>query len=97
MNLVSLKRIIGIKYNFVTLVLKPVISVLSMAVVLLSLYGLVEPLGNILSTGITIVVSGIVYFAVLLLVGGISENDIRMLPKSDKILGVMTKFRLIKR
>lgn len=97
MNLVSLKRIIGIKYNFVTLVLKPLISVLSMAVVLLSLYGCIEFMGNILSTGITIVASGLVYFAVLLLVGGISENDIKMLPKSDKILGVMKKFRLIKR
>lgn len=97
MNLVSLKRIIGIKYNFVTLALKPLISVLAMAAVLLSLYGRIEFLGNMLSTVVTIIVSGVVYFAVLLLVGGVSENDIKMLPKSDKILGVMKKFRLIKR
>ena len=97
LNLVSIKRIVGVKYNVTSLVVKPVASVVAMAVVLLVLYSRIEFLGNTISTIVTMATSAIVYFAVLLLVGGINENDVKMLPKSDKILTVMKKFKLIKR
>lgn len=42
-----------------------------------------------------IAVAGIVYLAVLLLLRGVSEEDIRMLPKSAKIIAVLKKARLL--
>ena len=67
-----------------------------MAAVVIALYGRVAPMGNLVATVITIAAAGVVYAAVLLMVGGISENDIKMLPKSDKILPLMKKMKFIR-
>ena len=53
-------------------------------------------LGNTISTILSIGCGGIVYFAALFIVGGIDATDVKMLPKSDKLLPVMKKFKLIK-
>lgn len=95
LNLVSIHRIIRVRYNIVSLVIKPLISVATMAAVVIALYGRVAPMGNLVATVITIAAAGVVYAAVLLMVGGISENDIKMLPKSDKILPLMKKMKFI--
>ena len=96
LNLVSIHRIIRVRYNIVSLVIKPLISVAAMAAVVIALYGRVAPMGNLVATVITIAAAGVVYAAVLLMVGGISENDIKMLPKSDKILPLMKKMKFIR-
>lgn len=95
LNLVSIHKIIHVRYNPVTLVVKPLMAVAAMAAVVLALYGRIAFLGNFAATVLTIAAAAVVYAVVLLLVGGISESDIKMLPKSDKILPIMKKFKLI--
>ena len=43
-----------------------------------------------------ILITAVVYFIVLFLIHGIEEDDIRMLPKGDKIFEVMQRMRLFK-
>lgn len=96
LNLISIKKIMNIKYNFVSLVLKPFVSVFVMAAVVLFVYNICSALGNTLATIVSICCGGISYFAVLIIVKGIDESDIMMLPKSGKILPVLKKYKLIK-
>ncbi len=96
LNLVSIKKIMHIKYNFVSLVLKPLIAVIAMAAVVLAVYNLASALGNTLATIAAIGCGGICYFAVLFIVGAISESDVKMLPKSQTLLPILKKYKLIK-
>ena len=96
LNLISIKRIMKIKYNLVSLVIKPLIAVVAMGATVIAAYGFVFSLGNTIATVVSICLGGIVYFAALFIVGGIDASDIRMLPKSDKLLPIMKKFKLIK-
>ncbi len=96
LNLVSIKKIMHIKYNFVSLVLKPFIAVVAMAAVVLAVHNLASALGNTLATIVAIGCGGICYFAVLFIVGAISESDVKMLPKSQTLLPLLKKYKLIK-
>ena len=96
LNLISIKKIMNIKYDFVSLVLKPVISVIVMAIVVIAVYNITSVLGNTISTILAIAVGGICYFAVLFMIGTINEDNIKMLPKSEKILPILKKYKLIK-
>lgn len=96
LNLGSIRKIIRIRYNMASLIIKPLISVAVMAAAVIGIYNLTDILGNTLATVLSIATGGIAYLAVLFATGGISAEDVQMLPKSDKILPVLKKFRLIK-
>lgn len=96
LNLVSIYRIIKIKYNVVGLVVKPLISVAAMAAVIIPLKNVTAVLGNTLSSVITIACAALVYGGVLLAIGGMTEEDVAMLPKSGKLIPIMKKLKLLK-
>lgn len=96
LNLISIHRIIKIKYNAVGLVIKPLISVVAMAAVVMAVRNVTFGLGNTVSTVVTILCAGVVYAGVLLGIGGMTEEDVAMLPKSHKLIPVMKKYRLLK-
>ena len=52
--------------------------------------------GASFATVAAILITAVVYFIVLFLIHGIEEDDIRMLPKGDKIFEVMQRMRLFK-
>jgi stage V sporulation protein B len=58
-------------------------------------YFTVNLLGSKLSTIASIGVAAVVYVVALLLLKGIAADDIKMLPKSEKILKMLRKARLI--
>ncbi|MBQ8525316.1 MAG: polysaccharide biosynthesis protein [Clostridia bacterium] len=96
LNLVSIRRIIKIKYNIVGLLIKPLISVVAMAAVVMALRNATAAMGNTASTVITIAAAAVVYVVVLLVVGGMTEADVEMLPKSHKLIPIMKKLKLLK-
>lgn len=96
LNLVSIKKIIGIKFSVVEFVVKPVVSVLAMAVVVLLVYANTMFLGNTISTAVSILSGAIAYFAVLLLVGGIKSADLEMIPKGEKLAGVLKRLKILR-
>lgn len=82
--------------DFVTIVLKPLIS----AIISIGLSALVchyiSGFGETLSTVISVCIAVILYFLVIFLVKGIEKDDIRMLPKGDKIETILKKCKLLK-
>ncbi len=96
LNLISIRKIIGMKFSFVDFVVKPVISVFAMAVIVLVIYANTSFMGNTISTAISILAGAIVYFSVLILTGGIKAEDLEMIPKGEKLLKVLKKLNLVR-
>lgn len=96
LNIVSIRKIIGIKFSIADFVVKPIVSVFAMAVVVLALYSNITFLGNTISTVLSIVAGAIVYFAVLLLVGGIKAEDLEMIPKGEKLVKVLKTLKILR-
>ena len=96
LNLISIKKIMSIRYNIVSLFIKPLIAVIAMAAAVIAVYNAAFGLGNTLATVAAIGCGGIVYFAILFIIGGIDSKDIKMLPKSNKLLPILKKYKLIK-
>ena len=86
-NIIALSKIIGfdwfdLKRHF----LKPAVSVIVMAAVVLGVYALTDGLGNSLATLDRVLAGGCVYFIVLIAIGGIEADEISTLPKIGKPL-----------
>ncbi len=96
LNLISIKRIMDIRYKISSLVLKPAISVIAMAAAVLAVYNFVSPISGSLATLVSIGAGGVVYLAVLFVSGGVTSEDVAMIPKGEKLVPVLKKFRLIK-
>lgn len=97
MNIYSIKKEIGVKFGISSTVVKPVISVAVMAAVAVAVYSAAAPLGNRPAVVAAILAAGVVYFGMLFALRAITRDDIEMLPKSEKILPVMEKLRLVRR
>lgn len=98
-NLLSLIKITNIKLNFVSIFVKPFFSSVLCGVFALLSYKLfngVAGIGNTISTMISICVGAGIYAVSLLLIKGIEKEDVLMLPKGDKIAGLLQKLKLMK-
>ena len=99
MNMYFVNRYIGFAMNVKDL-LKPIIAAAAMGGVIYITYDLVmlETASNAAATMAGMLFGGIVYGAVLLLVGGVSERDINQIPKiGPRIAPILRKFKLFKR
>ena len=94
---IYIKKHLQLKLSPKEFLIKPLITVITMFVVVKLTYGVtVGVLGNSLSTLISIAVGGVVYVLVLLGIGGIRKDEILTLPKGDKIYTLLRKFKLMK-
>lgn len=83
------------RFGITEYILKPCVSGGVMGVITYYVYGITSSLGTLAGMGLSIIVAVFVYFAMLVVVRAFNEYDIRMLPKGEKILGIMKKFHLI--
>ena len=65
-------------------------------IVRLSYLGLFNLMGTKISTVVSIFIGGIVYVILLVITGTITNEDIALLPKGDKIGEKLNKFKLLK-
>ena len=80
------RKLLNIKFDINHLLIKPLLTAAIMGVVAkLTHMGLTDKLGNSLSTVIAIVLAIIVYVVVLILIGGITKEEIEKLPKGKKL------------
>ena len=84
---IAIVKYSGVKINFVSSLLKPLISALACGGAAL---GVASMLPRFISSGkivtvLSIAAAGIVYLVVLLLIKGITAEDMKMVPKGDKI------------
>lgn len=97
-NLLQLMKATGVRINFVSVFLKPLIAALMCGVGAFAAdYVLTETLA--IESRITVILSvcvGAVFYAVsILILKGIVKDDIEMLPKGEKISKVLAKFGLL--
>lgn len=95
---VSLLKTTGIKLNWVSVFVKPLIAGLlcggAAYLVNLVLTSRTDINTKIITLG-AVCVGGVVYFAVLLLIRGFAREDVEMLPKGEKIAKVLEKLKLL--
>ena len=97
LNIYDLKRITGMKFEFTSFILKPVITAAATAVGALLCYGFLSNYvgSNLVLVAVSIVVGALFYLISLFAVKGLQEDDVALLPKGEKIGKILKKFHLI--
>lgn len=95
LNMIWIIKETKCKFSVLDYIIKPVFAGGIMGVVTYFLYVGASGLGTVVALGVSVVAAIFVYFAVLLVVRAFREDDIRMLPKGEKILKLFRKFHLI--
>lgn len=96
LNMIWIIKVTGCHFKLSEYVVKPAISVFVMGLVTHFLYnGIVAVTGTLVALAVSVFVAVIVYFSMLLIVKAFTEDDVRMLPKGDKIVNILNKFHLI--
>ena len=97
LNLYYIKKKLKISFEFKDFVLKPFIAVIVMSLGSIVSYGVLSHFtGNAVSCLGAIAFGGSLYALVLLLIGGIREEEILMLPKGKKINFALKKAKIFK-
>ena len=96
LNIVSLCRYSGIKPDFKGYILKPLLCAAIMSIFTLGIqYVLSGFTGEKIAMFISIAVSAVVYLMAIVFTKTLKKDEILLLPKGEKILSLMGKFRLI--
>ena len=96
LNFIMVKKYTGTKFDLNLSVWKPVLSGVVMSVIVLVIYyPLKGILGNSLSTVLAVGAGAAVYGIMLLRTKAIETNEIRLLPKGDKLERLLKKIKLI--
>lgn len=106
LNMIAIRRHIKIKWDLKRFLVKPTIAVLVMSVLVLLVewattyvFHTVIMNERILYTLVglfAVVTGGLVYIIALMMTGGITADDLRLMPKGKKLLALFTKLRLIR-
>jgi stage V sporulation protein B len=100
-NLFSLINTTKVKLNIISVFAKPIFSGVLCGVAAYTSYGLCNKfipdfsLKSIMALGIGIGFGGLVYVISMLLIKGISKDDVVMLPKGEKIAKILAKYGFI--
>ncbi len=92
LNIFAVKKYTKVKFNVMLTFLKPVFSGLLMSLSVWCTYKLlIGVFGNTLSTLISVGVGGMVYGSMLFVTKAITIEELRTMPKGDKIVGLLKK------
>ncbi|MDD4844783.1 MAG: polysaccharide biosynthesis protein [Anaerotignum sp.] len=93
-DVIMLSRITGIKFDMMGAFLKPIAGATAMGVTSLAIYHVIMMLypSNAVATIVSIVFAMGIYGMVMLLIGGINEEDLACLPMGKKIVGTLRRF-----
>ena len=96
-DVIMLSRITGVKFDTMGTFLKPIAGATVMGIGSLAIYHIVYMLSpsNIVATLCAILFAMGIYGLVMLLIGGITEEDLSSLPMGKKILHLLRRYRLI--
>lgn len=97
LNYLSIRKHVDIKFDFKITLFKPAYAGLVMAATTFLLFKLSVPfLGNNVATLVTVIVAGVVYFIMLFATKSITTEEVLSLPKGEKIMKVVRKFKKAK-
>ncbi|MBO6215677.1 MAG: polysaccharide biosynthesis protein, partial [Lachnospiraceae bacterium] len=97
LNGIAIRRYSGYRQDILTTYLIPLGASLVMGVIVFGVYKLIMLFGdlNIIATLISVVVGIVVYFVALLLMKGLSKQDLYRLPKGDYLVAFAERLHLI--
>jgi len=97
LNNIALKKHINYTIDYVNVFIKPVICAGIMSVITLAVYKLLMAIIgiNAIAVLLAIFVAIIVYFFTLLLLKGITEEELYMIPKGYKLVNLLKKFGML--
>ena len=94
---IYIKKHLQLKLSPKEFIIKPLITVITMYVVVKLAYGvMIGTLGNTLATLVSIAIGGLVYGLVLLAIGGIKKDELLSMPKGAKLYSILKKLKLMK-
>ncbi|MBR0600435.1 putative polysaccharide biosynthesis protein [Sinanaerobacter chloroacetimidivorans] len=94
LNIIAVKRLIGVKFDVGLTYIKPVASALTMSAVVWFSYRMAYGfLGNAISTVIAVAIGVLVYGAMLFLTKAITNEELAYLPKGKKIVQIVNKIK----
>lgn len=97
LDLISVRKHANIKLSIKDVFIKPFISALGMAIIVFLSYSfLMNFLGGKLATIVSVLIGVIVYGVLLILTGAITNEDLSLLPKDNKIGKKLERFKLFK-
>ncbi|MBE7064124.1 MAG: hypothetical protein E7390_10125, partial [Ruminococcaceae bacterium] len=96
LNLISKKKILGVRYSLGDMLIRPLFSTLVMGGVVLLLHQMTHPLGRLLSVAVPICGGAAVYLVMLFCVRGIREEDVRLLPKGEALARILKRAKLLR-
>ncbi|MDR7870946.1 MAG: polysaccharide biosynthesis protein [Tissierellaceae bacterium] len=97
LDLISLSILTKMRFNYMDTFIKPLISSVGMAIVVkLSYVSLYNILGSSLATLISVMIGVIAYVILLIITGTITNEDLALLPKGDKIAKKLDKFNFMR-
>lgn len=96
LNQLGLRRYADYRFDVVGILLKPLAASAVMGLACFGVYRLFHILfGNTVSTIAAILAAIVVYFIVLLLIRGVSETDLKKLPKGELLVRLAKKLHLL--
>ncbi|MDR1571180.1 MAG: polysaccharide biosynthesis protein [Clostridiales Family XIII bacterium] len=96
MNLIFVKRMTGVRFDFVLSVVKPALSGLVMCAVVLAVYFAGSaPLGSSLAAAAAICAGAAAYAVTVLKSKAVTADEIALLPKGARLVGLLRRLRLV--
>ncbi len=96
LNIISMKRTLGLRFPVGELIFKPVVAACAMAAVLIFITPVFDGFGRVIEAGAPIAAGALVYLLVIVMIKGINEEDVALLPKADKLTRLCKKFKIIR-
>ena len=96
LNLYDMKKRIKVSFSLSELVIKPVTATAAMAASLSVTTPIFKDFGRLLPCLAPIAVGVLVYFFVLILIKGINEDDLALLPKAEAITRICKKLKIVR-
>lgn len=98
LNFIAVKKYTKTTFSFIEAFFKPIISVLTMTLVVWYSYGFTTPIiGAKLATVASIIIGAIVYGLMLLLLGSITSRDFDLLPGGTRIAKILKSVGLLRK
>lgn len=96
LNIIAISVKLKVSLPLSELIVKPGLSALVMAVVLYFVSPLFSGYGRLIEAMAPIVIGGLCYLVMIVLLKGITEEDIELLPKADMLTKLCKKLRIIR-
>ncbi len=97
LDFICVMKITKVKVNYINIIFKPLISAVGMAIVARLGYTiLLDIVSDRLATLAGVCIGALTYVILLIITGTITEEDLNIIPKGDKLASKLNKYRIFK-